>query len=195
MKKFLVFTLALACALTMFACKGDEALDAFVAASEATNPAVVVVDTTFKTALGDLKSKTTTTYNEDGSFSIVYSYNRMYSSDEGAADETLATVSGTVNCDANGNYTGDTAAFTGTASANSGAKINLAAKRLEEYSVSEDGNTLCATVKAENTAAILGVEIGSDVTLTAIKSADKIVSFTVEYTVDLGTVTIVCSYR
>ena len=195
MKKFLVLVLALACALTMFSCNGDEALEAFVVAADATNPAVVVVDTTFATALGDLTANTTKTYNEDGSYKVEFTYDKMNSSAEGAADEAFAPVTGTVNADASGNLTGDTEKYSAMTADNSGAKLTLNAKALENYSVSADGNTLTATVKAENTKAVLGIEIAADVTLTATKNADAIVTFTVEYAVELGTVTIVCSYR
>ena len=191
MKKILVIMLALACTLAMFSCGGDS-VDAFNKAIKNTNPTTVNVAIETGTALGSLSANYETVYAEDGSFTINYSYEKFNTSNEGDADDVTVTVSGVVTCDKDGNYS-DGGALVGTATTVTGAKIKLGSKM--NYSVSNDGNVLTATVKAANTKAALGVEIAADVTLVITKANDKIVSYTMSYTTESSETTIICEYK
>ena len=194
MKKILIFILAIASALTMFACKKeDDGLKAFKTAVAATDPAVIEVDTKMMTAAGELASKATTTYNEDGSFTLVYWYEQFNTSANGASDELKTKIEKTVTCDKDGKYS-DGGDLAGTSTATTGHKLNLGAKKLS-YKISADKNVLTATVKAADTEAVLGVSIAADVTLVVAKNADAVVSLTLNYTLETGAVEVVCNYK
>ena len=192
MKKILIVMLALTCAFAMFSCNDDKAvsLDGFKTAVNNTAPSVVNVSVEVETALGALASNFKTTYAADGSFVIDYSYEQFNATSSGNADDVKSTVAGQVTCDKDGNYS-DGGALTGKTTVATGAKLDLNAKKMEGVKVSEDGNVLNATVKAENTTAVLGIEIASDVTLVVTKAADKVVSYSMEY----ENTTITCSYQ
>ncbi len=192
MKKILVLALALVLAFSMFSCGGDDTLKAFTKAVNATDPEVIDVDTKFSTSYGDLLSNAKTTFAEDGSFTLVYSYEQFNTSAVGDSDEVKVKLEKTVTCDKDGNYSdgGDLAA---TSTATTGHKLKLSKKKVD-YKVSADGNVLTATIKAKNTESVLGVEIDADVILVLTKNADKIVSFTMNYELELGKVEVICNY-
>jgi hypothetical protein len=129
------------------------------------------------------------TYNEDGSFTIDYVYEKF--NDIGEGDDLKSEVTGKVTCDKNGNYS-DGGSLTGKVALAEGAKINLAKVKA---TISADGNSLTATVKAEDTKAVLGVELPSDAELVIIKSADAIVSYSIKYSNASGDVTVSCEYK
>ena len=191
MKKILIVMLALTCAFAMFSC-GDESvsLDGFKTAVNNTAPTVVNVSVEVETDLGALTSNFKTTYAADGSFVIDYSYEQFNTTSNGDADDVKSTITGQVTCDKDGKYS-DGGAFTGTTTVATGAKLALDSKKMESVTVSADGNVLNATVKADNTKAVLGIEIASDVKLVITKVADKVVSYSMEY--DKTTVT--CSFQ
>ena len=191
MKKILIIMLALTCAFAMFSC-GDESvsLDGFKTAVNNTAPAVANVSVEVETDLGKLTSNFKTTYAADGSFVIDYSYEQFNTSSTAGADDVKSTITGKVTCDKDGNYS-DGGAFVGKTTVATGAKLTLDSKKMETVTVSEDGNILNSTVKAANTKAVLGIEIASDVTLVVTKSADKIVSYSIEY----DKTTITCSFQ
>ncbi len=191
MKKILIIMLALTCAFAMFSC-GDKSasLDGFKKAVDNTAPAVVNVSVEVETDLGALASNFKTTYAADGSFVIDYSYEQFNTSTSGNADDVKSTVTGQVTCDKDGKYS-DGGALTGTTTAATGAKLAFNSKKMENVTVSEDGNVLSATVKAANTKAVLGIELASDVTLVVTKAADKVVSYSMEY----DKTVITCSYQ
>ena len=184
MKKILIVMLALTCALAMFSC-GDKSvsLDGFKKASNNTAPTVVNVSV----EVGGLASNFKTTYAADGSFVIDYSYELFNSS---SSESDKSTIVGQVTCDKDGNYS-DGGALTGTTAVATGAKLAFNSNKMENVTVSKDGNVLSATVKAANTKAVLGIEIATDVTLVVTKAADKIVSYSMEF----DKTTITCSYQ
>ena len=192
MKKVLLLLLAFACVFSMFGC-GDERLEAFVTAAEATDPAVVNISSELKSELGTLKSNITTTYNEDGSFVMDYSYDELNTSSAGAADEVIVTKTGKVTCDADGNYS-DGGSFKGKNEVTTGISLNLD-EDLLDYTISQDGNSLTAKVNAADTAEALGVDLGADATITVNMIDGKITSYTIAYTSELGDVSIVCAYE
>ena len=194
MKKILIFILAIASALTMFACKKeDDGLNAFKTAVAATDPAVIEVDTKMMTAAGELASKATTTYNEDGSFTLVYWYEQFNTSANGASDELKTRIEKTVTCDKDGKYS-DGGDLAGTSTATTGHKLNLGAKKLQP-TISEDGKVLTVTVGAANTKAVLGVEYAQDVVLVITINDGKVISYTMSYTNEFGAVSVVCTYK
>ena len=194
MKKFLIILLAALLTFSFISC-GEEAkapsIDGFVAAVKKTNPKEVLISIKSETALGELNGTYKTVYAEDGSFTIEYSYEKFNEIGEGAEDELTSTVTGTVTCDKNGNYS-DGGALTGTTTLVTGAKINLAKAKA---TVSMDGNSLTAKIKAADTKAVLGVELPSDAELVMAKSGDVIVSYTIKYQNASGEVVISCEYK
>ncbi len=191
MKKILLLVLALACMLSMISC-GDDALDAFATAGAAQAPATIVVQTKMTTVQGDLLSAATTTFAEDGSFTLNYwmeKFNAISATEEGEVKSKIET---TVTCDKDGKYS-DGGTLAATSTATTGHKLVFNPK-LMTYTVSADGNVLSATVSADNTEAVFGVAYGADVVLVVTKNADRIISFTLNYTVEAGTVEVKCNY-
>ncbi len=190
MKKTLLLILALACMLTMISC-GDEALDAFAAAGASAAPSKITMTTSLKSADITLSSSAVTTFADNGSFTLVYTADKLNLSGEG--DDLVTTVETTVTCDENGNYS-DGGSLAASGAATTGHKLAFKPK-LMTYTVSPDGDILSATVKAENTEAVFGINYGTDVTLVATKNDGKITSFTLNYTVEAGDVEIKCNYE
>jgi hypothetical protein len=196
MKKLLVILLAIACAFTMFSCGDEESsasLSDFSKAVKNTNPTVSALVITTYTQFGPLTTSYLTTYAADGTFAIKYSIEKFNAIETGEADEVISVTEGTVNCDANGNYT-DGGSFTGSVADAQGAKLNLTGKKMT-YKISNGGSVLTATIKAANTVAVLGTEYASDVTLVLTRNGDKIISYTLSYAIESGSVKVTCSYN
>ena len=193
MKRFLIFMLALLTVFSFVACGGDgepeqASFDEFSAAYAATVPVKITVTTKLETVLGDLNSTVETVFNPNGSSTINYSYEKFNAISDDPA--TKSVVSGTVECDKNGNYS-DGGEFAGQNSTVMGVKLNLDAD-LMDYSV--EGDVLTANVKSENVKAVTGVDFGADVVLMVTKAEGKIISVTASYTSANGPVSVVCSY-
>ena len=194
MKKILVMILALCCAFAMFSCGDAEYIGDFNNAIKATKPTVVKVEVVAKSALGELNSVYTTTYNEDGSFAIEYTKESFNSASDGESDDVIKTETGSVSCDANGKYS-DGGDIAGTLADAKGVSLKLSEKTMKA-SVSADGNVLTATVAAKNTASVFGVEYAGDVTLVITKAQDKIVSYTMSYQANETTaISVVCTFK
>lgn len=173
MKKIISVLIMLACLFTFIACNNDEtpdddkqvsvSLSDFVSAIENTKPSIAVIDATVTTDLGDLTSKYTVTYNEDGSATIAYTYEKFNSLDQGAAEDEKTTYSGTVTRAADGTYSGDDNAPDLSGITN-GTSIKLSELGEDDYTVT-DGDTLTATVAADKTEAVLGTKVSKEVTL------------------------------
>ena len=192
MKKFIAFLIAITCVFAMFSC-GNDSVEAFTKAMNATEPTVVELNATVGTVYGDLDASYVVTYSEDGSFTVDYCYDEFASTSEGTADSVTIERKGTVSCDKDGNYS-DGGAVSGKIESTSGKKLTLKDNKMSAK-VSGDGNVLTATVKAKNTKAIFGVDIASDVELVMTKSEGKIVSYTMTYTLESGNVTVSCTYK
>lgn len=198
MKKLLIIMLALLMTVSFIACgetgdggNGDEiesAVEEFVAAYSATVPVKITVNTKLTTVLGELNSSVETVFNPNGSSTINYSYEK-FNEISGSA-ETKSVVSGTVECDKNGNYS-DGGEFVGQNNTVTGVKLNLDTSLMD---CSVDGDVLTANVKAENSKAVTGVDFGADVVIMVTKSAGKIIAVTANYNSASGPVSIVCSY-
>ncbi len=191
MKKLLALLLAAVCVFSLFSC-GDDTLKDFKKASSSTEPSVVTLNITVGTAYGDLDASYVTTYKEDGSFTVEYSYEEFAASGEGNADDVTVVKTGTVTCDKNGNLSGGS--VDGKVETLSGNKLSFNADKMDAK-VSKDGDVLTATVKAKNTKAVFGLEIAGDVTLVVTKSEGKLVSYTMTYTLESGDVVVKCLYQ
>ena len=193
MKKVLITALVLVLAFSMFSCGGIKDIEEFKNAIGSASPIKTEVVTTFNTAHGELKSNATTTYNEDGSFTLAYWYEQFNTAMSGAADEIKTKVEATVTCDKDGKYS-DGGTLAATTTATTGHVLNLKEK-LISYKVSENGTVLTATVAKDNTKEVFGVEIAADVTLVVTMVDEQIISFTMNYTLEnLGDVQVVCNY-
>ena len=192
MKKILVVLLALTCAFAMFSCGNSASVKDFNKAIENTNPTAIEVDITSDTAFGALKASFVTTYAEDGSFTVEGFYEKFNAITEGNAEDLISAVNVNITCDKDGKYS-DGGSFTGSNPVATGAVLNLNKKI--DADVSADGNVLTATVKAENTEAVLGIEYAADVELVITVNDGKVVSYTMKYATDYGYDTIICSYK
>lgn len=193
MKKILIVLLALTCAFAMFSCGGGASVKDFSDAIDATNPTVVSVEVTSDTAYGPLSASFVTAFAEDGSFTIDGTYEKFNTSTEGDADDVTTSVPVKITCDKNGSYS-DGGVFAGSNPAATGEKLALG-KKVKDANISEDGNVLTATVKAENTKAVFGIEYATDVSLVITKNDGKIISYTMEYATEHGYDKIICSYQ
>jgi hypothetical protein len=190
MKKIITILLLALLTFSFASCgEGDgPSVDGFVAAVNNANPEAIEITIKSATALGELSGTYTVTYNEDGSFTIDYVYEKF--NDIGEGDDLKSEVTGKVTCDKNGNYS-DGGSLTGKVALAEGAKINLAKVKA---TISADGNSLTATVKAADTKAVLGVEIGYDVDLSISSGKLGVQSVAISYNSGAGPVEIVAVY-
>ena len=193
MKKIVSVILIIACACMLFAC-GANAKD-FQKLFDTTSPAKVIVSIKTVTAgLGELNASYAVTYNEDGSATVKYTYEKWNSiPTDGSAlpTEAKSSYSGTVTKNADGSYSD--ADFAG------GAEVAALSLNLEaissDYSVSTDGSTLTATVIKGNTEAVFGAAFNYDVKLTVVKGVSAIEAISLEYVDGSNTVYIDCTYE
>jgi len=194
MKKILCLLLVCVCAFSIVACDDDpNYYKDFETAAAQTSPTTVTLTVKQEQAVATLNATFVTTYAEDGSAVITYSRDVINPIGTGSADETISTVTGTVTCDAQGNYS-DGGEFKGNSAVVSGVSFKFNKKKMNA-TFSNDGNVLNATVAAADTASVLGVDFGVDVTVTITKSEGKIIAFTLEYTAAEGKVYVNCVYN
>lgn len=177
MKKILSIVLILCCMLAICSCSlfkkgGDNddngntasGLEAFENAVAATNASYVKYDAEVETDLGKLTTSMTVSYNNDGSATITYAYDKFNSIDEGAADEIMSTVSGTILRAADGTYSGDVPEGLDVSGTAASPAINFAPVK-DSAVVSEKGDVLTLTVPAANSAEVYGSAFSKDSTL------------------------------
>lgn len=174
MKKILSLILVITCFGLLMSCDmlssitgggndGAKGIDAFVTAIENTNPKNITVDIEVETSLGELTSKYTVNYNDDGSAVITYTTEKFNAIGEGAEDELKSTVTGTVTKNADGTFTGDT---NGVDVSGVTAGFKLDVKKMKDTATINENNTvLTATVAAADTEAVLGTAYDKDVTV------------------------------
>lgn len=195
MKKLLAIILALACVLSLWAC-GPAATDLtqYTQAIANTAPGSAIIDVTMNdTEFGiELKGVYNITYNEDGSASVEFTYNKLNPAASSSKD-MYEEKSGSATISADGKVEGD--GVDGSVVAATLIKLNLTAPI--KSSVVARG-ILTADIEQANTAAVIGVELPSDATL-ELRMADtegtKIGQATINYTNDRGAVRIVCQYN
>ena len=196
MKKILSLILVIACFGLLMSCDvlssitggkeegGAAGIEAFTAAIENTNPKNITVDIVVETKLGELTSKYTVNYNDDGSAVITYATEKFNTIGEGAADELKSTVTGTVTKNADGTFTGDTNGVD-VSGVVAGFKVDVNA--MKSYATINENNTvLTATVAAADTEAVLGSAFEKDVTV-VISLADGAVEL-IDLTFEGGSV-------
>lgn len=193
MKKIIAFALLLILAFSLVACTPagtTESLDSFNSAIANSAPVSVIIETKFEhTRLGvDIKGEYTATFAEDGTATVEYWYYKLNEADL-ANDELLELVPDQVAyIAADGTVTGD---LEGTVTAAVQCKMNLDPSKME-YSI--DRGILTATVKAANTKAVFGVDLGYDATLDMRLAGEAIGSYSIRYTTSDGSAVIVCKY-
>ena len=188
-KKILTAVLLVVCmvfSMVLVSCGDDEpsAIDVFETAIENTNPEKIDGSVIFSTVEGPLELKFSAVIAADGKFTVDYEYTR-FNGIEGAANEYLDETKGTVTSEDEGILSNVTAAA---------LALDLGADM--EYTVSSDGAVLTATVLAEDTEDVFGVDYGTDVVFTLSQNNNKIVSMTIQYTLESGeNVVAKCSFK
>ena len=203
MKKIIALLLALVCVISLAACGEDEPaggaeLDAFTAAVAAADPNGARIETSVSSdTFGvTLAGEYDVTYNEDGSATVAYTYEqlRLIADDTTSADGIKETLTGAATVAADGKVT--VVEGNGTIGAQitavAGIKLNLDGSKMT-YSVSS--GMLSATVKAENTASVLGTAIASDVNLVVTVANGSVSAITLSYSTQDGAAEIVCLYN
>ena len=201
MKKIIALILVIGCMLALVSCnrKKDNKVDPIdeqavadvQAKLNASAPCGVSIDVTLTAELGKLNSNYDVVYNEDGTATVAYSYEKFNMFDETSdITEAKTTREGTVTIDAEGNLSEEVA---GTAFVESVTfNLNLDASKLLSANVVP--GTLSAKVAAENTATVLGVAIGYDVDLVISTGIDGVNSVAITYTTPSGVVDILATY-
>ena len=203
MKRIIALLLALVCVVGLVACRddepstGDDALAEFRSAIAAADPVsagidVVVSSTVFNETLSGSYD---VFYNADGSATVEYSYEQLAIIDENTqvGDSTKETLVGVASVAADGTVTviegvgGVGAQITAVA----GVKLNLDGSKMT-YTAS--AGALTATVKAQDTASVLGVAISADVSLVVTVANGTVSAITISYSTAEATSKIVCLY-
>ena len=149
--------------------------DKFTAALASNNASAVVVDVTTVTALGNLDASYEIYFAADGSATVKYEYERFLEIGEGAADETVTTVTGTVYRDKDGSYSANTGIDVSAISA--ATVINIASLK-SKASINTAGDELNVTVVKASTADVFGTEFDSDVALKILLDGDNVKKIT-----------------
>ena len=164
------------------------AIAAIQAKIDASKPVTADITVTLEAALDDLLSEYNVTYNDDGTATVVYTYEKFNTFDEDS-DEYKSSYSGTVTVGADGAVSGDI----GTASVEALTfDINLDTSKLATVEVV--AGVLTATVKAANTASILGVNLGSDASVVVSTNASGVSFIAISYISAAGPVEIIATY-
>lgn len=198
MKKIIALILVVGCMLALVSCfptntpeepDDSDAIPGIQAKIDASAPKGAEVTVTLKSTLGDLNSTYDVTYNDDGTASVAYTYEKFNTI--GANNSELkSTVSGTATVAADGTVSGDL----GTEGVNAVSfELKLDASKLN--SVAINAGVLTANVKAADTAAVLGVALNYDVMLTVVTGTAGVTSMSVSYTTNVGEVEVVTLYK
>ena len=192
--------LALVCAFAMFACGDDPVIpgpdggdkvptelniDEFVAAVNASSPKTAEIKVKMENALGTLNAEYDVVYTGDGAAAVNYTREVF---NEIGAEELKSTVTGIAAITKDGAIDSQALGATGSVVM---TKLNL---QLDKMTASKDGSVLTATVSAANTASVLGVDFGADVTLVLYIANGTVSSFSLNYIVGANTFEVSCSY-
>lgn len=197
MKKILALLLVVCCVFALASCKKEEAEAPVVNAEDitpiqakldASMPETATVTVTFKSTVGTLNSEYFVTYNQDGTATVVYTYeefNKISESSEFKSThtgETTVLADGTLTANPEGIASVEALTF----------DINLDSTKI--YSATVTSGILSIVVKAENTAAVLGVNLGVDATVVITTGSLGVGSIAISYTTAEGSVDIVSTY-
>lgn len=196
MKKILALLLVCVIAFAIVSCNEEPTppseFSVFEEAIDQTPASKINVNTKITTEVEILHSTIETVLNPNGSATINFYIERL-NSDDFTTSETVVSKTGTVTLNKDGTYS-DGGEFKNTLGANiATVKLGLDSSKLENYTV--ESGVLSATVKAENTAAVLGTAIGYDVNFMLTVSDGNVVSIVIKYTSDFGPVEAVISYN
>ena len=201
MKKIIALVLVIGCMLSLASCelifgdkKTEEPDDSYAvpdiqAKVDASAPAGAEITVTFKTTLGDLNGAYDVVYNEDGTATVAYSYEKFNTITE-TTTELKTTVEGTVTVAADGSVSGDLGTEGLTA-----VSFELKLDESKLSSVAINAGVLNAQVKAEHTEAVLGVALAYDAQLVVVTGTTGVTTMTVSYTTPHGDVEIVTLYK
>ena len=158
---------------------------------DATAPKGADITVTYNTALGTLNGTYNVAYNEDGTATVDYSYEKFNTFTAGqTSTELKSTTTGTVTVAADGTVSGNLNAEGLTA-----VSFNLKLDETKLSGVAINAGILKATVKAADTAAVLGVALDYDVQLVVTTGTNGVTSLSIGYTTDMGEVEIVTLYK
>lgn len=196
MKKLISMLVAIAAIMCLFlsSCGAENTVESFAEAVRKTEYAEAVISTETVSTLGTLEGSYTVSISDDGSATVVFTYETWCKIDEGSATDIKQIVSGTVVKDKDGNYSGDTESLNFDVSSGAELSFDLLAIPIGDVNINEDGTVLEATVSEEDTKAVFGREYGFDVTLKVVKTDGAIASVEMSYSIADVSCTIVCAY-
>lgn len=194
MKKTIALSLLLILVLSLAACTpvADENLNSYSEAIKSTSIAGAKIEVSFHHTAFDvnIEGEYTVSLNEDGSATVKYWYDELNSDTLDNDADLLERVSDQVAyVAADGTVTGN---LDGTVAAAVQCKMDLIPEKIEECKI--ERGVLTATVKAANTKAVFGVDLGYDATLDMRLDGEAISSYSIRYTTDEGSANIVCTY-
>ena len=207
MKKIIALLLVVGCMLAFASCNllpgsgdnGDgndnvvdvdnsEAIAALQAAIDASAPDIADISVVLNSELGKLNGEYDVTYNDDGSATVIYSYELFNKPGEGDGFKSTYTGETTVSPD------GTVAdALGGTASVEAVTfDITLDESKLTNVIVSQ--NSISAKVAKANTLAVLGVALDSDAEFVISVGKNGVASVAISYVSGSGVVDIRSTY-
>ena len=201
MKKIIAILLSLVCVFGLASCgedaPQDAALNAITAAISAADPTGAVLETkiTSKTFGISLEGEYTISFGEDGTATVSYTYDQLNLIGAGTSGTNItAPVEGVATIAKDGTVTvvegeGSVGA---QITAVAGVKLNLDATKMT-YSISS--GVLSATVKAQDTRSVFGIDIEADVGLVVSTANGKVSTITLTYVTDEVEAEIVCVYN
>ena len=167
-------------------------LSSVQSAIDSSAPKSADINVEFNSTLGKLEGEYDVVYNEDGTATVDYTYEKFnnFDADTAVRDGVTSEFSGTVVVAADGSVSG----LDGVASVEAVTfELNLNPDKISSY---EAGSSiLTAKVPASNTASVLGVAIDADVELVVTTGADRVTSVVMTYALTNGTVTITAVYH
>ena len=202
MKKILALILAFGCIFAFASCAilglggqtpaEQETVATIQKAIDESAPVSASVDVKFESLLGELNGSYDVTYNNDGSATVVYSYERFNEFTlDSVQDEFKSVINGTVTVSADGELSDE---IGGVASVEA---VTFDIDLKDEYftSVSVSNSVLRGTIKSENTFDALGVDIMYDVDLTIFTGSGRVTSIVIAYESENGPIEISSLYR
>lgn len=200
MKKIIALILVLGCIFAFASCNLFPGTDAetpketvadIQKAIDESAPLGASVTVLLESTIGDLNGSYNIAYNNDGTATVNYSYERFNEFTlDSVKDEFKSTVSGVVTVSADGQLSEE---IGGVASVEA-VSFDIALK--EEYFVTVDvsSSVLRGTIKSENTYDVLGVDILYDVDLVIFTGSGRVTSVVISYESEAGPIEITAVY-
>ena len=203
MKKILALILAFGCIFAFASCgilglgtdqtpTEKETVANIQKAIDESAPVSASITVKFESLIGELNGSYDVSYNNDGSATVDYSYERFNEFTlDSVQDEFKSVVSGNVTVSADGVLSEE---IGGVASVEA---VTFDIELKEEYftSVSVANSVLRGTIKSENTFDALGVDIMYDVDLVVFTGNGRVTSIVISYESENGPIEISAMYR